>query len=116
MKKLFAILLATILLQGCVSPPDAPFQPSTGIIFTSIKAPLTLDTDKSKFSSIEGMASTTHVAFYYFSFAVGDASLEQAMKDGLLKNVAYADYEWVSLFGIFGRLTVHTYGESKVSE
>ena len=110
MKRLLAILFVMLFLQGCVSAPRAPFKPSTGLIYTNVKAPLTLNTDKTKLSTIEGMSSTTHVAVYYFSFAVGDAGLKKALRDGLLEKAAYADYEWTSILGMFGRLTVHAYG------
>ena len=110
MKKLLAILFVMLFLQGCVSPPEAPFKPSTGLIYTHVKAPLTVNVDKAKLSTTEGTSSTTHVAIYYFSFAVGDADLKKALRDGLLEKCAYADYEWTSILGMFGRLVVHAYG------
>ncbi|MBP5160631.1 MAG: hypothetical protein ILP11_01075 [Alphaproteobacteria bacterium] len=110
MKKAFAILFVMLFLQGCATPPDAPFQPSSGILYSEYKAPLTINFDKTKVSDIRGMSHTTHVSLYYLSFAVGDASLKEAMQDGSLAKAAYADYEWMSILGIFGRLKVHVYG------
>ncbi|MBP5344205.1 MAG: hypothetical protein J6Y85_03945 [Alphaproteobacteria bacterium] len=112
MKKVFAILFVMLLLQGCVSPPRAPFVPSTGAIYTNIKAPLKINYDKTKYSDLSGQASTVHIALYYFSFAFGDASLKQALKDGLLEKADYVDYEWTSVLGMFGRLTVRAYGQN----
>jgi len=110
MRKVIAIIFVMLFLQGCVSPPVAPFRPSCGLIYTDIKAPLSINKEKTEVSQIEGLASTTHVAIYYFSFAWGDADLRKALRDGLLEKAAYADYEWKSVLGMFGRLTVHAYG------
>ena len=110
MKKAFAILLVMLLLQGCVSAPDAPFKPSEGLLYTSYKAPLTVNFDKTKQTDIEGLSSTTHVSVYCIGFALDDASLQKAMKDGEFEKAVYADYEWMNVLGIFGRLKVHAYG------
>ena len=90
--------------------------PPTGALYTEIKAPLTTDLNNQKLIKTYGEAATTHVAYYIFSFAIGDASLQKAIKDGLLKNVAYADYEWFSILGIYGKLTVKAYGEERPEE
>lgn len=113
MKKVFAMFFVMLLLQGCMTVPNAPFVPSGGGIVTAIKAPLTLDLNKEKLVKTYGEASTTHVAYYIFSFAIGDASLNKAIKDGLLKKAAYVDYEWASVFCMFGKLTVRAYGMEK---
>lgn len=116
MKKIFATLFVMLLLQGCISAPKAPFVPSTGFIYTEIKAPLTTEFDNQKVTKTYGEATTTHVAYYILSFAVGDASLQKAIKDGSLKNAAYADYEWFSILGIYGKLKVNAYGEERPEE
>ena len=116
MKKIFATLFVMLLLQGCVSAPKAPFVPSRGVIYTNIKAPLTTELDDSKVVRTFGEATTTHVAYYILSFAIGDASLQRAIKDGMLKNAAYADYEWFSILGIYGKLTINAYGKKRPEE
>ena len=116
MKKVFATLFVMLLLQGCVSPPNAPFVPSRGAIYTEIKAPLSLDYDNQKVIKTYGQATTTHVAYYIFSFAIGDASLNKAIKDGMLKYADYADYEWFNILGIYGKLKVNAYGPEKPEE
>lgn len=115
-KKVFATLFVMLLLQGCSLAPKAPFVPSTGLIYTDIKAPLSLEYNEQKVIKTHGQASTTHVAFYIFRFAIGDASLNKAIKEGMLKNAAYVDYEWSSIFGIFGKLKVNAYGVEKPEE
>lgn len=111
MKNLFAILFVIFLLQGCVSAPNAPFVPSTGAVVTAVKAPLTTEFNNQKVVKTYGEAYSTHIAYYIFNFAIGDASLNNAIKEGMLKNASYVDYEWISVLGIFGKLTVKAYGE-----
>lgn len=104
------------LLQGCVSAPEAPFVPSTGMFYTEIQAPLMTNYNNQKFIKTYGQSTSTHVAYYFLSFAVGEAALNKAIKDGFLKNVAYADYEWFSILGMYGKLTVTAYGNPKLEE
>ena len=56
------------------------------------------------------------IVYYILSFAIGDASLNKAIKDGILKNAEYADYEWFSILGIYGKLKVNVYGPEKQEE
>ena len=78
MKKMLAILFVMLFLQACtLSAPTAPFKPSEGILYTDYKAPLTINFDKPQQIETEGVSSTTHVAFYIFKFAIGDASLKK---------------------------------------
>lgn len=110
MKKVFAILFVMLFLSGCVEPPRAPFAPSSGALFTYVKAPLSTKFDKTKVADNFGEASSVHVAYYIFQFSIGDASLQKAMNEGDLINAAYSDYEWLNVLGVVGKLTVRTYG------
>ena len=112
MKKVFAILFVMLFLQGCVSsPPTAPFRPSEGLLFSYYEAPLTINFDKTKRVETRGESSTAHITWYIFRFALGDASLEKAIEEGALKDALYADYSWLNILGIVGRLEVHAYGD-----
>ena len=117
MRKLFAILLVMLFLQGCASgaKPNAPFMPSTGIIYTHIKAPLSLDVEKSEVSEKEGISSDFLVAYSAYGVGFGRAGLEETLQKVRRENKAletanYADYEWFSVLGVFNRLTVNAYG------
>ena len=117
MRKLFAILLVMLFLQGCALnvEPNAPFIPSTGIIYTHVKAPLSLDIEEAKFSEKQGRASDFLVAFDVYGVGFGNAGLEKALQNVRkgnkeLEKAAYVDYEWFSVLGIFNRLTVNAYG------
>lgn len=116
MKQIFAILFVIIYIQGCVSAPKAPFVPPTGAIFTDVKAPLTTEFDNQKITKTYGEVSSTHIAYYIFNFAIGDTSIKNAMKEGWLNDASYVDYEWMSVLGIFGRLTINVYGNLKPEE
>jgi len=110
MKKVLAMLFVMLLLQGCVSAPNAPFKPSEGLIYTHYKAPLTTNFNKTQNVTTKGVSSVTQVAYYIFGFTIGDASLKKAVNDGYLKDALYADYDWMRILGIFGKLKVRAYG------
>ena len=112
MRKALAILFVMLFLQGCASSaPTAPFRPSEGLLFSYYEAPLTINFDKTRQVETKGECSTAHITWYIFRFALGDVSLEEAIKDGALKNASYADYSWLNILGIVGRLEVHAYGD-----
>lgn len=115
MKRLLTILFVIFLLPGCANP-RAPFKPSTGLLYTDIKAPLTLDFENQKMIKTQGAAMSTYVAYYFLSFSIGDNSLQKAIKDGMLEHAEYADYEWLCVLGMFGRMTVNAYGPERPEE
>ena len=116
MKKTLAILFVMLFLQACtLSAPTVPFQPSQGILFTDYKAPLTINFDKTQQVSTDGISSTKHIAFYIFRFAFGDASLKKAIEEGELENALYADYRWLNILSIIGRLEVNVYGNKETA-
>ncbi len=103
MKKIAA---GTLLAIGCAGCLRAPFQPPVGAI-TAYSAPLTTKCNVkqgSKTGTAEEMSILGLVA-------VGDCSLNTAIKEGKLKEVYYADYNYVSILGIFQRVRVNVVGE-----
>lgn len=103
------------LLVGCASHYKAPFHPPTGYLFSDYKAPL-----QTKFNQTpaqpkgHGKASTLCLYLpFYLSFAWDDCSVEEAARDGNLAAVDYSDYEFFTILGIFGKMTVHAYGPTK---
>jgi hypothetical protein len=44
-------------------------------------------------------------------FGSGDVSLEAAARDGDLRTVHYADYEYLNVLFIFTRMKITAYGE-----
>ncbi|MFA4945085.1 MAG: hypothetical protein WC789_10345 [Lentisphaeria bacterium] len=101
-------------LSGCATY-RAPFQPPQGLLVSAVKAPLQLDSHAGVPAAPggHGQAST----FYFhdplitgLSFAWDDCALARASRNGGLQRLDYADYEYLMVLGIFGRMTVHAYG------
>ena len=106
MKKILAIILVAFSLSGCMT---APFQPSSGLLFTDTKAPLQLDYDNTDLGHKIGTGSSTSILGL---FAFGDCSVQAAAKDGGIKTIKHTDYEFTNvLFGIFTKTTVYVYGD-----
>lgn len=103
MKKLAAGALLAIGCAGCLS---APFQPPAGAV-TAYSAPLTTECNV-KQGSKTGSAEAISILGL---IAVGDCSLNAAIKEGKLKEAYYADYKYLSILGIFQKVTVNVVGE-----
>lgn len=110
-----------ILLSGCgLMPfplrgplPVTPVLPPTGGIFTNIKAPLTVDHTGVGSGSKVGTASTMFIRepIFQTSYAWQDASIKSAAASGNISKIAYADYELLTVLGLFGQFTVRVYGD-----
>ena len=106
MKKILAATAVALLLTGCTT---APFQPSTGAMYTDIKAPLQLEYNDTNLGHKVGKA-TSHSFLGLFAF--GDNSIQAGAKDGDIKTIKHTDYEFVNvLFGLFTKTTVYVYGD-----
>ncbi|MDX2176529.1 MAG: TRL domain-containing protein [Candidatus Sumerlaeia bacterium] len=44
------------------------------------------------------------------SFAWDDVAIQKIAKEGGIDEVAYADYEGFLILGVFGKFTIHVYG------
>lgn len=118
MKRLLFLIIAVlqlILITGC-AVYDAPVVPYSRMsAITYLRAPLTTDFNNTPVGLKKGTAS----GVIYFrepfltnlSFAAGDATIEEAAKNGGLKKVYYADYEYLNILGIYAKFTVNAYGE-----
>ena len=103
MKKVIA---GTLLAVACVGCLRAPFRPPAGVV-TVYSAPLTTECNV-KQGSKTGSADTISILGLV---AVGDCSLNEAIKNGGLKEAYYADYEYLNILGIFQKVTVNVIGE-----
>ena len=103
MKKLIGGILMAGFSAGCVC---APFQPPAGIV-SSYAAPLSTEGNwrqGSKTGSADAICVLGIVA-------VGDCSLDRAIKNGNLKEAYYADYKYFNVLGIYQSVTVNVIGE-----
>lgn len=117
------IMLAGILLMcvttvvGCVTPPiTAPVVPPPGVIFTQYTAPLMTDFEYTETADARrGTASARYLMIpivqNWISFTWGDASIDAAARNGNLSAINSADYQYLSVLGIYAELKVMTYGE-----
>ena len=90
-----------------------PVMPPQGGIYTHVKMPLSTDFNATPVRERQGTAKTLYIREPYFgtSYSWGDASIEEAAREGRLKNVSYADAEFLGVLGLFGMFTVRAYGE-----
>lgn len=106
MKKFLSVGIMLLALTGCTT---APFQPSTGLLYSDTKAPLSLEYHNTDLGRKVGTASAHS---FMGLFAFGDTSVQAAAKDGNIKVIKHTDYEFTNVFfGLFTKTTVYVYGE-----
>lgn len=103
---LFLALFGVLLLQtGCVV---APVIPPPGFIYNDYEAPLDYDVSNSNVATRSGRASTqTFVGL----FAIGDASVNAAARNGGIRVIHGADYQYRNILGIYQEYTTIVHGE-----
>lgn len=102
MRWLAVVVVLAIFLGGCAYS----ISPVTGMLFTSVKAPLAV-TEGTEASQV-GKASCYSL---FGLIAVGDASIETAAKNGNITKIHHVDYESSSFIGIFANFTTVVYGD-----
>ncbi len=106
MKRLAAIVIATLLAIGVSGCLSAPFQPPSGVVSVTT-APLSTEGNWDV-GTKKGEASSFSVLGLYAS---GDCSIAAAARNGGLKKIGHVDYEYVNIIGIWQKATVIVYGE-----
>lgn len=104
--KLGYAVAGVVLALGCTGCLRAPFQPPAGAV-TVYSAPLTTDCNV-KQGTKTGSADAISILGLV---SAGDCSLNAAIKAGGLKEAYYADYKYMSILGIFQKVTVNVVGE-----
>ncbi|WP_034628174.1 TRL-like family protein [Desulfocurvibacter africanus] len=100
----FPILLSTValaaMLSGCATPLP------TGAIYTGVTMPSAataeLSTDK------KGTAQCISVLGLV---AVGDCSIDTAVRDGGITKISHVDFRAKNILGVYGQYTTTVYGE-----
>jgi hypothetical protein len=113
MTRLGALLICVQLAAGCVQF-QAPVQPPQGLIFTRIRAPLTVDFDATPVGTKRGESGVIWARDLLFTgqtVAWDGAAIEEAARDGGITTVRHADYEAMIVLGVFGRFKVIAYGD-----
>jgi hypothetical protein len=113
-RKLVLLLPAVLCLcWGCVSW-QTPVKPPAGILFTNYRAPLTSEVSDVPVVTKRGEGTVTYIQDVILTgggIAWDDAAIQDAARRGNLTTVHYADYEVVSILGIFGTFKVIAYGD-----
>ena len=89
------------LCVGCATPFPV------GVIITDMTVPYPVMGESSKMTKI-GTAECISVLALV---AIGDASLETAMKNGGITKVSHVDWEVRNILGVYGKYKVTVYGE-----
>lgn len=101
MQKIFLSIALLIFLNGC-----STMHANSGLIYTNISYPI-ISTENEERSK-----STTVVLHSIFGlFTIGDASLEQAKKQGNIKKVSHVDVHEFIILGVYRKYSVTVYGE-----
>lgn len=111
-----ALLVAIGFMTGCGAYYVAPVKPSLGGIYTDVKAPLTVDYNGNPTGMSTMKVSKKNTRYLMIpifgnpSFGWDDAAIGQIARQGGIKDVSYADYEFMNVLGIYAEFTVNVYG------
>jgi len=113
---IFGLLIVVLMATGCASPWAAgrmPVRPPQGFVFTSHKGPLTTNFDNTPVGEQIGMGETQYFREFLFTgwdFSWGEADVYNNVQNRLDKP-GYIDYEYLNIFYIYQRFTIHVYGQ-----
>jgi hypothetical protein len=109
MKRVVALLLvaaALVVFSGCAIAPS----PLPGFLFTEVKGPvghLQAPIDAATHSRVGKATAKSFLGLV----ALGDASIEEAMRNGNIRHIHHVDYASKGILGIYAEVTVTVYGE-----
>ena len=92
-------LFFAALLVGCAAPV-------TGLLYTDVKAPVTV-TENPSYSKV----GTGSAISLLGAVAFGDASIQAAAKSAGITKIHHVDYKLTQVLWVFGQYTVMVYGE-----
>lgn len=104
MKRVLAILFVGVFAAGSFSGCTG-VSPINGSIYTDVKGPVSMGTATG--SSKVGEAKATSIV----GVALGDASIETAMKNGGITKVHHIDTKVRNILGVYAEITTIVYGE-----
>ena len=102
MKRALVVLTFSFFLAGCA----ATVSPVTGFWYTNVDGPITATSAPEEASRV-GRASATSVLGI---IATGDASIQQAARNGGISEIHHVDFEARSYIGVLAEFTVVVYG------
>jgi hypothetical protein len=97
---LFLGLFAAVSFTGCTV-----VSPMNGALYTELTAPVAMGNAAT--AAKKGEAKATSIV----GVALGDASIETAMKNGGITKVHHVDTKVMNIVGVYAELTTIVYGE-----
>jgi len=114
-KAALAAVLALTACLGCAGSATLPVAPPIGFLFTRHSAPLETNFEATSVGAKTGVARVHHLYDPILTglplVTWGDGSLEQAARNGGISQVNYADYELLSVLGIYVQISVEVSGD-----
>ena len=107
MKRSVTVLASTLLLTGCIGF-GAPVHPPTGLLYTSIRAPIDIDSDETQLGTKQGRSTSSTILGLV---AWGDASTRAAAEAGGVTTIRHVDYEYFDILSVYGTFTTVVYGD-----
>ena len=114
--RLLALAAAAGIGFGCgTAGVSAPVIPPSGIVFTLQSAPLDTNFEATPVGTRRGKAVVRHLENPFFVrlplLTWADTSVAEAMANGDIETAYYADYQLLSVLGIYVQLTVEVWGD-----
>jgi hypothetical protein len=100
MHTLMALAVVAFLLPGC------GFAGIYGSLYTDVKIPQGISSN-----TVGSKVGTSEAISVLGLVATGDASINQAAKNGGISKISHVDMQVYSILGLFGKYTTHVYGE-----
>jgi hypothetical protein len=109
-KRSAAVLAATLLLTGLTGCTGfvAPVVPPTGFLYTSVEAPIDIDSDETQLGSKQGRSTSSTILGLV---AWGDASTRAAAQAGGVTTIRHVDYEYTNVLSVYATFTTVVYGD-----
>lgn len=90
--------------------------PPGGALYTSQKAPLTIDFDDNPVGAATLKSSHSETNWFFDilltggRYAFDDVAIAEIAKNGGINEVSYADYEVLNVLGLYQRMRINVYG------
>jgi len=111
----FIVLWALILVAGCARY-RTPVIPPQGLLFSSVKAPISINFDNTPAGRrlTQVSQSSTHYfrdfIFTGMDFSWDSVAINDIARSRGLKRVYFADYEYLNILGVYAKFTINLYG------
>lgn len=102
--RVWALSASLSLLGGCMA---AGVSPVTGFVYTNVKGPVTATQNDTRPTKV-GRASARSIMGWW---AMGDASIDTAAKNGGISKIHHVDFETQTVLGVIADFTVVVYGD-----